>query len=190
MQEHGVGPSILVVCTANICRSPMLEALLQAYLDRNADNAGTVVSSAGVRARPGNAAASGMRRVATDWHLDLDGHRSRRVDRDIAGGTSLVLTMEQAHSDAVAQLAPGLGSRTFLVTELDQIIGAQAVDPGTAAGLPGLVSAWHAARARLSLDAVDVEDPIGGDADDYQRCAWQLARLTERLGPQLATALR
>lgn len=187
MQE--AGPSILVVCTANICRSPMFEALLQAYLDRNADTAGTTVASAGTRARPDHAAASGMRRVASSWGLDLDGHRSRRVDHDIATGSDLVVTMEQAHSDAVSRLAPGLGSRTFLVTELDAIIGAQTVAPADADGLAELVANWHAARARLSLDAPDVADPIGGSPQEYEQCAWQLARLTERLGPTLATAL-
>lgn len=188
MQE--AGPQILVVCTANICRSPMFAALLQAYLDRRAAAAGVGVTSAGIRARPDQPAASGMRRVASSWNLDLDGHRSRRVDQDIATGKQLVVTMEQRHSDAVSKLAPGLGARTFLVTELDQIIAARAVEATSLRNLPQLVAAWHAARARLSLDPADVEDPIGGSAQEYEACAWQLADLVERLGPQLVAALR
>ena len=69
---------VLVVCTANICRSPMAEALLRAWLSHHAPTvaADVAVASAGVRARPGDPAAPHMMAIADRWGLDLHGHRS------------------------------------------------------------------------------------------------------------------
>ena len=178
---------ILVVCTANICRSPMAERLLAEYLARHAPDARAVISSAGTHARPGDPAASGMQRIARDWGLDLDYHRSQRVDEALATRQDLVITMEDAHRTVVSRLAPGLGSRTFTITELAALM--EVGRPPATGRLPQQVAAWHAARARTALDVSDVADPYGGPEAGYETAAWELARLVERLGPQLADAL-
>ena len=183
---------ILVVCTANICRSPLAELLLATWLRRAVPGAAVEVASAGTRARPGHAAADGMQAVASSWGLDLGGHRSQRLDRDLATAQTLVLTMEDRHRSAVGHLAAGLVSRTFLLTELAAIAESGVRTEGDApprAGLAGHVAAWHATRARLAADPRDVEDPYGGTPEDYRRTAWELAALVERVGPLVAAAI-
>lgn len=192
---------ILIVCTANICRSPLAERLLQAYVARYGPNAPLEVSSAGTSARPGHPAAPGMRTVAASWGLELEGHRSRRVDAELIRSSDLVITMEDRHRSAVSRLGAGIGQYTFTITELDALVsatdgaggadgtdrdGAGVTGPG---GLPGQVTRWHATRARTSIEAPDVTDPYGGPSEGYTQTAWELADLVERIGPALVAAL-
>lgn len=195
---------VLVVCTANICRSPMAERLLAEYVVRQAPDVDLQVSSAGTIARSGDHAAAGMQRVAEDWGLDLAYHRSRRVDAGIVSAHDLVVTMESRHRDVVSRLGPGFGQRTFSITELDAILRAlergdgppvrpsagSPPDETTQSPLQQHVARWHAARARLSLLAPDVDDPYGGPAKGYEEAAWQLAELVQRLGATLVRVLR
>lgn len=117
---------ILVVCTANICRSPLAEQLLQAYLDRYAPEVEVEVTSAGTHGRPGDRAATGMRDIAEQWGLDLSAHRANRIDASLVLSHQLVLTMEDAHRSSVARLGRVLTARTFMLTELAAIIAAPA----------------------------------------------------------------
>lgn len=165
----------------------MAERLLAEYLARQAPDARAVISSAGTHARPDDPAARGMRRIADAWGMDLDYHRSRRLDEQLAIQQDLVITMEDRHRTVVSRLATGLGSRTFTITELAQLL--DVTHPRPAGTLPQRVAAWHAARARTALDATDVVDPYGGPDTGYQETARQLADLVERIGPQLADAL-
>ena len=184
---------VLVVCTANICRSPMAEALLRTWLAHHApDVADSVrVSSAGVRARDGDPAAPHMVAIADRWGLDLHDHRSRPATVDLATGATLVVTMEAAHRDAVARLATGLAARTFTLPELAELAAhAPTPDPDDGSGLTGLAQRLHRARPRVWVDAPDVDDPYGGAASGYELTAGELVALTERVGPALAAALR
>jgi protein-tyrosine phosphatase len=177
---------ILVVCTANICRSPIAERLLAAYLGKSELEVDLEVSSAGTHARPGRQAADGMLRIAEEWGLELASHRSRRVEESLVTRQGLIITMEDAHRTVVSRLATGVGSRTFTMTELASLVDVAAP---SSSGLSAAVAGWHAARARTSGDAPDVPDPYGGSAQDYETSAWQLARLVERIGPHLQRAL-
>ena len=179
---------ILVVCTANICRSPIAERLYAEYAVRQAPDVELHVSSAGTHARPGHAAASGMQRVAVGWGLDLSYHRSRRGEADLVRQQALVITMEDRHRSVVSRLTPGVGQRTFTITELAALCDqTPAVTEG---GLAAQVARWHEARARLALDAPDVDDPYGGPDEGYDTCAWQLADLVARTAPVLVAAAR
>ncbi len=179
--------SVLIVCTANICRSPMAERLLVEWFARRRPADALELGSAGTHARPGRGPARGMQAVALAWGLDLSAHRARRVDAGLARAHDLIITMEDAHRSAVSRLAAGLGRRTFTLTELDELITHEPVPAGP--GLRGLVDGWHAARARVSLHAPDVDDPYGGPDAGYARTAQQLAGLVDRIAPVLATAL-
>ena len=183
---------ILVVCTANICRSPMAEALLRSWIDHHAPTVADRVriSSAGVRARPDDEAAPHMARIATRWGMDLGPHRSRPAAPEVVDQATLVLTMELAHRDVIAQRVRGAASSTFTLPELAELL--DHVDPAAiaGAGIAGLAEAAHRTRPRVAVARHDVEDPYGGPADEYETTASELVELVERVGPAIASALR
>jgi protein-tyrosine-phosphatase len=94
---------ILLVCTGNICRSPLAAALMRrALTERGAD--GIEVSSAGTGAWDGAPASEGAYLVALEQGLDLSGHRARLLTRDLVEQSDLILTMARHHRARVDEL--------------------------------------------------------------------------------------
>lgn len=70
-------PSVLVVCTGNLDRSPLAEALLQRELQEAGLDAD--VASAGVAAPRDATPDPKLQRVATERGVDASTHRSQRI---------------------------------------------------------------------------------------------------------------
>jgi protein-tyrosine phosphatase len=103
--------SILMVCTANICRSPVAQQSLATLMT----DSQVRVSSAGTRALSGNAADPRMRELALErgWG-DMSGFRSRPLLPSIVQGSDLILCMERSHVDHILHSAPTLQGRVKL----------------------------------------------------------------------------
>ncbi|WP_054181281.1 protein-tyrosine-phosphatase [Trabulsiella odontotermitis] len=100
--------SILVLCTGNLCRSPIGERLLrQALPTLQVASAGTH----GVSGRPADATAVA---VAAGHGLSLEGHSSRKVTPGMLRGVDLILVMEPAHIEQVTVIAPDVRGKTLL----------------------------------------------------------------------------
>ncbi len=99
---------ILVVCTANICRSPMGERVLAELL---ADTSARV-SSAGTRAINGNVADATVAELIRErgWG-DLADHRSQALLPSVVQRAELLLCMEQEHVKHILALDPTLQGR-------------------------------------------------------------------------------
>jgi protein-tyrosine-phosphatase len=105
---------ILLVCTGNICRSPLAEALLsQALRERGAPD--VAVTSAGTGAWDGAPASEGAYLVGLERGLDLSGHRARLLTREVVEEADLVLTMARHHRERVHEL--GGEGRVFVLGE-------------------------------------------------------------------------
>lgn len=107
------GPSTLLVCTANICRSPMAEALWRnaaARLRRVLP-----VASAGIEAQPGRPADLACVELLAERGIDLMDHRATRFSADMAMRHELVLVMEPEHQRRIMALAPALAGRVHLL---------------------------------------------------------------------------
>jgi protein-tyrosine phosphatase len=191
---------VLVVCTANICRSPVTEALIASYLARfcGPGGADVVVTSAGSHARTGDPAAPPMVDVCNTWGLDIASHRSRKATPAVVAAQDLIITMEVRHRDIISRLAPGVGERTFTLTELAGLLAltryllpAAGIEAGPGLGprLRAVVGIARAARVRVAVDAPDVDDPYGGPLDGYAVCASLLADTVTQLGDDLQLAL-
>ncbi len=87
---------VLFVCTGNICRSPLAEALLKQELARRRMD-GIDVSSAGTGAWEGTPASEGAYLVGLEHDLDLSGHRARLLTRERVKDADLILTMARHH---------------------------------------------------------------------------------------------
>ncbi|PKF51002.1 low molecular weight protein-tyrosine-phosphatase [Enterovibrio nigricans] len=114
---------ILVVCTANICRSPIAEALLKASLPDH------VIASAGTRVASShliNANAHHLsQQVSAERGFDLSDHAAKQLSPELCSEFDLILVMSHDHIDEVAQLLPGSRSKTML---LGQWIGQGDID--------------------------------------------------------------
>lgn len=91
---------VLMVCTGNICRSPMAAALLHA---RRPDLA---VASAGVAALVGEPPPPEAVELMAARGLDISGHRARQLDAGLVRGFDLLLVMEQGQADWVTRSFP------------------------------------------------------------------------------------
>ncbi|MBP8002854.1 MAG: low molecular weight protein arginine phosphatase [Chloroflexi bacterium] len=110
-------PHILIVCTANICRSPVGEALLQEKLRSNGYE-GWTVASAGTWAQDGRRAAEFSQLLMSERELDISGHRSRNITTEILADADLVLCMESGHAEALRAEFPAQASKIYLLTEM------------------------------------------------------------------------
>jgi protein-tyrosine-phosphatase len=110
-------PEILVVCTANICRSPVVEAILRARLAAR-DPSGWRVASAGTMAFPGYGAAEHSTAVMAERGFDLGGHRSQPTDERRLAAADLVLCMEPGHKRALVTEFPHHRHKVWLLTEM------------------------------------------------------------------------
>jgi protein-tyrosine phosphatase len=118
---------ILMVCTANICRSPMAEVLWRRQLlALDGNRTGEHVASAGTHALLGHPADPEACEVVAEWDLDLSAHRAQQVELEQARSFELILTMEQHHKRWIEQQIPVLRGR---VHRLGHWLDADVPDP-------------------------------------------------------------
>ncbi len=112
-------PSVLFVCTANVCRSPMAAALLRARLRKEQkDWEDWRVDSAGTWAPDGQSAAKNSCLVMAERGLDINSHRSQAVTAGMLHRYHLILTMEAGHKEALQVEFPRIADRVFLLSEM------------------------------------------------------------------------
>jgi protein-tyrosine phosphatase len=175
------GDGVLVLCTANVCRSPMAAALLARRL---ATLGVTVpVSSAGML-DDGRPALPEVVQVMDAYGLDVSAHRSRAARPADLAAAGLVLGMARENIRHAVVTAPEAWPRAFTVKELIRRAGhTGARAPGEP--LPAWLSRVHAGRERASLlgDAGDddVPDPAGGPPPGYAQAAALLDQLMDHL---------
>ena len=103
MTEEPNTKRILLVCTGNICRSPLAAALLErALVERGIE--GIAVASAGTGAWDGAPVSEGAYLVGLERGLDLSGHRARLLTREVVDSADLILTMARHHRARVDEL--------------------------------------------------------------------------------------
>src|SRR5437879_12640152 len=95
--------TILLVCTGNICRSPLAAALLERALNERGLDA-IEVSSAGTGAWDGAPVSEGAYLVGLERGLDLSGQRAQLLTRQMVDEADLILTIarhQRARLDAL-----------------------------------------------------------------------------------------
>ncbi len=110
--------NILIVCTANICRSPMAEVILKRLVSRLPDADQWQVQSAGTWARFGDPAAELSQLVVLEMGMDLSRHHSQPVTPELIRSSDLILTMERQQKEGLILLNRSLARRIFMLSEM------------------------------------------------------------------------
>lgn len=102
---------VLFVCTANVCRSPLAEAMLRQRLRALGLGRRVQVRSAGTRVgQPGRPPDPRLQKLALDGGFSLGRIRARQVTPAIFAQSDHVLAMEPVHLQELADLCPGSAS--------------------------------------------------------------------------------
>lgn len=95
-------PYILTVCTANICRSPMAEGLLQHALRGQPEPLKSIrVLSAGVAARFGEPVSENSVVALRKVGIDLSGHVAQPLTQKLIEGALAVFCMTESHRSMI-----------------------------------------------------------------------------------------
>jgi len=173
---------VLVVCSANQCRSP----LAGAFLRREVELHGLPVDvlTAGVSTVAGRPATRSTVEAAKDLGIDLTTHASRPADRDLVAGADLLIGMERLHVREAVVLEPDVWRRAFTLPDLvrrAEAAGARA--PGES--LRGWLEFLSVGRDRMALMGAsaedDVRDPTNDRTVDHRYTAELLDDLVRRL---------
>ena len=174
---------MLLLCTANQCRSPMAEVLLRSRLD--ARGVAATVHSGGLRPSGVPATAEAVEVMARRG-LDLRDHRSHQVEAADVAAADLVIGMAREHVREAAVLDLGAFGRTFTLKEL---VAAGRHHGGRATGesLADWLARVAEGRQRQALigatfdEELDVADPVGMPVAEYEITAQELEGLLDEL---------
>lgn len=139
---------IVVICSGNICRSPLAERMLRDALDGSSKGRGITTSSAGTLGIEGKPADPHSVTVAAEVGITLDDHRSRGLTLDIVRKADVLLVMEDYHADFASMLDASCTDR--------------------------IVRLWQ--HARLPQRIHEIPDPVGEDVDAFRECRDLLGR--------------
>lgn len=153
---------VVMVCTGNICRSPMAEGICRAHLV--ALGAPEVaVCSMGTMGLVDRSASSFAVEVCHEHGIDISRHRSKGLDAAVLANASHVFAMELVHREHVAEVCVSAVSRTWML------------------------GAWPREPELLSDT---VPDPIGRPLGVYRETFAILERHIARIAPHIADQSR
>jgi protein-tyrosine phosphatase len=111
-------PSVLFVCQANRCRSPIAAALLNEKVKSDPVTREWRIESAGTWTVAGQPALPDVEVVMLRRGLDLSSHRSRIVTAELLESFQLILTMESGQKEALRVEFPQAARRIYMLSEL------------------------------------------------------------------------
>ncbi|MCZ3389489.1 MAG: hypothetical protein LH645_10320 [Actinomycetia bacterium] len=182
-----------MVCTGNICRSPMMERMLRAALDQRGAGDAAAVASAGTWAQAGELMQPFATAVLTERGVDAAGFTATPLTEELVRSADLIVTATREHRSQVVGLVPGAVRRTFALLELARIAGDAPVSPHPASADPTerarQAVAWAAqmrgSMARQHGSTDDLADPLGAPTEVYRARADAITEAVEQIVPFL-----
>ncbi|WP_066515435.1 arsenate reductase/protein-tyrosine-phosphatase family protein [Curtobacterium ammoniigenes] len=153
---------VLVVCTANEARSPLVAGLLNHAIARSGRRGSA--TSAGTRVlEPGRPMAPVARRVLARAGVPVRPFHSRQLTAAMIGDADLVLVAEEGHRRVVLDIDPSAVQRTHLI----------------------LAFAAAAPMQSVRSHEWELEDPVGAPADRLPALEATVVRATLRIAERI-----
>lgn len=153
--------NILFVCSGNICRSPLAEALVRhkiSALDLANQSSAIQVKSAGTSADAGLPMSLAIEMILQEQGIDSI-HQSQRVTWDLLDWADLVLTMTWAQKIFLLSQAPQIATKLATLNEYSG-----------------------------NTDQPNIDDPYGCDLESYRQCAQEIEAACDALLNRLRAA--
>ena len=171
---------VLHVCTGNICRSPMAEALmregLRARLGEQADR--VLVESAGTWGHSGSPMEPFALSTLAGHGVDGSAFRARELVAEHVAAADLVLTATRDHRAAAVVREPRAAARAFTLREFARLCAA--VDPASLPDADVVVRGRALVKAAAGTRGLvppasprddDLADPYHAPETAFQACA-------------------
>ncbi len=110
--------NIIFVCTGNSCRSVMAEGLFKRAIAGRPKE--YTVSSAGVAAYDGYPSTLETIRAMAAEGVDISGHQSRRLTRDMVERADKIYVMEKMHREMIVNFWPQSSGKVHLLTDFSE----------------------------------------------------------------------
>jgi protein-tyrosine phosphatase len=176
-------PSVLFVCTGNLCRSPIAAALLASRAAGR--GVALTISSAGFGAE-GVESPRRARRAMRRRGIDLSMHRSRKVTGEMVDAADLVIGFTRQHAWDSSVLGTDAVPRIFPLLELVTLDNALHGRRNGESFADWLTRVHEARRVSAgSIEYAGIEDPFGRSLHVYKRVARQIDRALSDLQPSL-----
>jgi len=150
--------NVLIVCSANICRSPMGEVILQSLVERNHLQDQIDVSSAGLLGIEGERASDLAITVAQERGLNLESHRSKSITPHLIKQSDIILCMTPDHKTDLQSLFPSNQGKIHTLKE-------------------------YLVKDEITKNYID--DPIGLSLNFYRKIFHEIRTELERIFPEL-----
>lgn len=147
---------ILIACTANICRSPLGEAILNKMIERENLSDQIEVGSFGIWGSDGFPTSETSQKVAAENGLDVSKHLSRSISPTLIKSADLILCMTSSHKNDLLHVFPHMESKIFTLKE-------------------------YGRNTILANDSID--DPIGMNLNFYRRIYREIENELTRIFP-------
>ena len=147
---------ILFACTANVCRSPMAEAILKNLVKKENLEEFISVDSFAIWGADGYPPSGLSQKVAKEHGLNISDHESQSISPAIIKQGNLILCMTPQHKEDLLQVFPQLDTIVFTLTEFGK----------------------ESAPAKNAID-----DPIGMNLNFYRRIYKEIEHEIVRIFP-------
>lgn len=177
---------VLVVCTGNICRSPLIERVLQSALDERWGPGEVSVRSAGTMGLEGYPMDERAARHLAGFGGVSDGFVARRVTKELVASADLVLTATREHRGRVVQLHPRALRYAFSYLDFadlarhlpDEELPTAPSGADWVREVTQVLASKRGMRAPLEAHLADIVDPYNRHDDVYDEMSAQIRQAT------------